>query len=156
MRLKIKRLMIVVLVFATIASCKNPNGPDEPSAQITVEIKYVRIAPITYGHAFELVHLSSQAIVPDSDYPDVRVQEMTKVSDDTFVMSIAVWTNYTTTIWVTDGWLYQPQDTQSYQYVAKDLYVNGRLMARSTSKGSPRWCGTVKFIIKNDGSIVQP
>jgi hypothetical protein len=155
-RLKIRWPILIVLVFAMTPACKNPNAPDEPSVQIVVEITYVRIAPVTHSIAFELVQLSSQAMMPNNDLPDARVQDMTKIEEGTFRLSVAVWTNYTATIWVADGWLYQESDKYSYQYVAKDLFVNGQRMSKVASKGSAYWSGTVKFIIKNDGSIVQP
>jgi len=153
-RIHIKAALFIGLAFLT--ACRNPNAPEGPSVQIVVEIKYVRIAPVTYSVAFELVQLSSQAVTPDSGLPDARIQDMTKVEESMFTLSIAVWTNYDTTIWVMDSWLYQAGDKFSFQYVAKDLFVNGQRMSKITAKGTTPWCGTVKFIVKNDGLIVQP
>lgn len=143
---KLMAVMFAVLFMMLAVSCKSIFGPsdDEDSKPVTDRITYVR-NQISCAECAGVVYLGFNK----------DGKEMAQISQITFETSITVYTEKLNEIYANDPKRYDGFDDNSYTHVAEELYVNGIRVYKSQSMGSAPWCGTVKYIHKNDNRIVQ-
>jgi len=151
-------LVMIVLVCAFQFACLGlvgPTDPDkpEPIRQVSVEVVYERVATINHPGGW-LVFLASRCFTPDGWIPNNpgawTAVEMRAIDEKTYIVNLSVWTTYENILWVSDSKIQPPGD------IAKNIYVNGVLLTKSEYGGPVGLYGRVRFIIKNDGSIIEP
>jgi hypothetical protein len=151
--------MVIVLVCAFQFACLGlvgPTDPDkpEPIRQVSVEVIYERVAPINTTGEPNLAFLASRCFTPGGWIPNNpgagTSVEMRAIDEKTHTVNLSVWTTYENILWVGDLKINPPGD------IAKNIYVNGVLLTKSEYGGPVGLYGRVRFIIKNDGSIIEP